>query len=244
MHPVSLDQRRGGLHRLKQRCVGTVAAAGVAAAGTGSSAVIGRSAGAPSTRALEPERGENLVVEAVLALQQLVDPAQERPRLRALDHAVVVGAGHRRDLLHAELLQAVRVDRREPRRVADRTGGHDRALARHQARDRGHRAEPAWIGERHVGALIGVGGERVVARAGDELVVAGREGREVERRRRRGSRAPRATACRRGAPRPRRGRGSGRRARCAAACRPAPHTSGPSPANRPPPARSPRRSGA
>ena len=38
------------------------------------------------------ERAEDVVVEAVLAEQQLVHPLQEQARLGALDDAVVVGA--------------------------------------------------------------------------------------------------------------------------------------------------------
>ena len=43
----------------------------------------------------DAQRGEDLVVEAVLAEQQLVDLLQELPGLRALDDPVVVGRGER-----------------------------------------------------------------------------------------------------------------------------------------------------
>ncbi len=45
------------------------------------------------------------LVEALVALEQLVDRRQERPRLRALDDAVIVGAGDGHDLAHAELAE-------------------------------------------------------------------------------------------------------------------------------------------
>ena len=49
------------------------------------------------------DRGElqalvDQLVEPLVALQQVLDGRQERPRLRALDDAVVVGAGDRHDL--------------------------------------------------------------------------------------------------------------------------------------------------
>ena len=45
---------------------------------------------------------EDLVVEAVVALQQGLELAEEHARFRALDDAVVVGAGHRHHLADAE----------------------------------------------------------------------------------------------------------------------------------------------
>ena len=126
------------------------------------------------------ERAEEPLVEAILALQQLVDPAQERARLGALDHAVVVGARHRHHLGDAELPELGRVDLREPGRVADRSRGDDRALARHQPRHRSDGADAARVGERDVGALVALGRQRVVARAGHRLVIAGGEAGEVE----------------------------------------------------------------
>ena len=56
-------------------------------------------------------------------------------------------------------------------RVGDRAGGDDRALAGHQARDRGDGAQPARVGERDVRPHEVVGGERVRARLLHERVV-------------------------------------------------------------------------
>ncbi len=72
------------------------------------------------------------------------------------------------------------VDGGQPGRVADRAGGHDRALARHQARNARHRADPARVRERDVRALVGVGLKGVVARADHKLVVAGHEVGEAQ----------------------------------------------------------------
>ena len=55
------------------------------------------------------EAREHVVVEAVVAEEQVVDPAQELAALRAGDDAVVVGVGERGDLAHAELGERVRV---------------------------------------------------------------------------------------------------------------------------------------
>ena len=73
-----------------------------------------------------------------------------------------------------------RVGRGQSRRVADRAGGDDRALAGHQPRHARHRADAARVRERDVRALVGVGLKRVVARADDQLVVAGDEVGEAE----------------------------------------------------------------
>ena len=52
--------------------------------------------GAPARRLVrDAEALEDLVVEAVVAEQQLVHPAEELAALRALDDAVVVGARER-----------------------------------------------------------------------------------------------------------------------------------------------------
>ena len=124
---------------------------------------------------LGAERGEDAVVEAVIALQVGLDDLQEAPRLRALDDAVVVGRGHGHDLLGADHV----ADVLQAHRVGDRAGGDDRALADHQARDRGDGADPARVGERDVGAGEVVGGQRVGARLLDELVEGGLEVGEV-----------------------------------------------------------------
>ena len=51
---------------------------------------------------LRPEVAEHGLVEAVLALEVGLDPLQEAARLGALDDPVVVGRGHRHDLLGAD----------------------------------------------------------------------------------------------------------------------------------------------
>ena len=62
--------------------------------------------GAPLDRLVRhAEVVEDVLVEAVLAEQQLVDPLQEQPALGALDDAVVVGARDRDDLADAERRQ-------------------------------------------------------------------------------------------------------------------------------------------
>ena len=95
-HAVHVDQRVD-LHDLLdwRRGIGERAAVGVPAGGL----------------VRHREAGEHVVVEAVVAEQQVVDPAEELAALRAGDDAVVVGVGERGDLAHAELRERVR-DRR------------------------------------------------------------------------------------------------------------------------------------
>ena len=65
-----------------------------------------RGAGAAARAApgrVDAEVGEDLLVEAVLALQQRLDALQEAAGLGALDDPVVVGRGHGHDLLGADL---------------------------------------------------------------------------------------------------------------------------------------------
>ena len=89
---------------------------------------------------------------------------------------MVVRRRHRHHLLGADL----RADRAEARRVADRAGGDDRALALHQPRHGGDRPDPARVGEREVGALEVVGGQRVVTRPRDQVAEGVEELRERE----------------------------------------------------------------
>ncbi len=107
------------------------------------------------------------LIEAIFALQQPLDPLQEPPRLRTLDYAVVVGARDCHHLGGADL--------------ADRARGDDRALALHQARHRGDRAESAGVRERDGGAGEIVGEELVGARSCHEPLVRRAELREVHR---------------------------------------------------------------
>ena len=173
-----LQQRGGRLHGLQQLFVGRgarrAAAARLLDRGRGRRGSGRRRGHRRRGTELDAERGEHAVVEAELALQVLLDPREEAPGLCALDHAVVVGGGHRHDLLRADH----RADLAESHGVADRAGGDDRALAVHQPWHRGDGAEAAGVGERDVGALQVVGGERVGARLLHQRVVGGEEALE------------------------------------------------------------------
>ncbi len=136
--------------------------------------------GVGDRRGLDAEVGGDALVELVLALQQLLDPAQELARLGALDDAVVVGRGQRHDFRDAELLDPFRRGVRPLRRVGDRAGGDDRALAGEQARHRGDGADPARVGEADVGADEVVGGQLVLARLRDQVFEGRVEALEVE----------------------------------------------------------------
>ena len=69
--------------------------------------VVGADVLRPADRLVrDPQRGEDVVVEAVLAEQQGVQPLQVLPGLGALDHPVVVGRGQRHDLGDAHVRRA------------------------------------------------------------------------------------------------------------------------------------------
>ncbi len=103
------------------------------------------------------ERAEDVVVEAVLAEQQLVDPLQEQPRLGALDDPVVVGRGDRDDLREPEVGEDARIGALELRPGSRGADADDEALARHQARHRLDGADRARVGEADRGAREVVG---------------------------------------------------------------------------------------
>ena len=127
-----------------------------------------------------PEGVEDVVVEAVLAEQQLVDPLEEQPRLGTLDDAVVVGARDGDDLGDAERRQVAAVGALELGRVVDGADADDDALAGHQARHRLHRADGAGVGQCHAGALEVGDGELVAPDLADDLLVGDEEAGEVE----------------------------------------------------------------
>ena len=175
---VGLEQRGGRLHRCEQLLAGLGRGHG-RSGGDGSGGGRGR-VGVGDHGLLDAQRAGNLLVEAVLALQQQLDPPQEGARLGALDDPVVIGRGHRHHLRDAKRLDPLGGGVRPLGRVGDRARGDDRALPRHQPWDRGDRPDPARVGQRDVGALEVIGGEGVLARLGDQVLVVAVEGGEVE----------------------------------------------------------------
>ena len=142
----------------------------------------GAAVGVPARRFVRHrEAGEHVVVEAVVAEQQVVDPPQELAALGAGDDAVVVGVRERGDLAHAELGEGRGVGALVLRRVADRADADDEALARHQPRDRVDGADHARVGDRARGAGEVVGRHRAAADLLDERFVGLPEAGEVER---------------------------------------------------------------
>ncbi len=173
-----LQQGGGGLHGLQQLFVGG-AARGCAAArlldgGRGRSGRRRRRGHGWRRAELDAQRGEDAVVETELALQVLLDAPQEAARLRPLDDAVVVGGGHRHDLLRSQH----RADGGEAHGVTDRAGRDDRPLTAHQPRDRGGGAEAPGVGESEVRAHEVLGGERARACPLHQHVVGGEEALE------------------------------------------------------------------
>ena len=109
----------------------------------------------------DPQRAEDLVVEAVLTEQQRVDPAQEVAGLRALDDAVVVRRRQRHDLADRQPGQRLGGRALVLGGVLHRADADDRALPGHQPRDRVDGADGAGVGEADRGADEVVGGELV-----------------------------------------------------------------------------------
>src|SRR4051812_47370480 len=135
----------------------------------------GRGGGRRGRPELDAQRGEDAVVEAVLAVEIGLDQLEEASRLRPLDDPVVVRRGHGHDLLGADHV----ADVAQADRVADRARRDDRALADHEPRDRRDRAEAARVRQRDVPAGEVVGAERVRAGLVDERVVGSLEVAEV-----------------------------------------------------------------
>ena len=127
-----------------------------------------------------PDVGEGLIVEPVLAQQELVDLLQEQTRLGALDDAVVVGRGQGDDLGDAELGQHLRVGRLVLGGVADATDADDGPLALHESRHRLDGADRSRVGEGDVGPGQIVDRDLVVANLVDQRLVGIDELREVE----------------------------------------------------------------
>ena len=126
------------------------------------------------------EGAEHLVVEAVVAEEQLVDPLEEQARLGALDDAVVVGRADRDDLGDAELGQGDGVGGLVLGRVVEAADADDDALAGHEPGHGLHGADRAGVGEADRGAGEVVGAELVGTDLADELLVGAPEAAEVE----------------------------------------------------------------
>ena len=164
-----LQQRRGGLHRLQQLL--HARRRGRLRCGSGGD---GGHGGRRQLPKLHAQRGEHGLVEAVCAVQVVLDKPEEAPGLGALDDAVIVRRGHRHDLLRPDRGAGLG----EAGGITDRAGGHDRALAAHQSGHRRHRSQPAGVGQGDVGAEQIIGGERVRARLLDQRVIGLDEARE------------------------------------------------------------------
>ncbi len=123
---------------------------------------------------------EELVVEALVCLEQPVEICEQLTRLRTLNDAVVVGAGHRHDLGDAEFGHDLGRGEGVAGGPSDRAGGEDQALARHEARHGRKRPDRAGIGEgdRRVGEVLRL--ELALPSAIDQRGVGLEEGGKVE----------------------------------------------------------------
>ena len=107
----------------------------------------------------------NSLVKPFLTLQERVESAQEHSGFSSLNDPMVVRAGDGDDFRGGDF--------------ANRSRRDDRALALHQARHRGDRAECAGIGQLNRAAGKVVRHQAVGARLVDQRLVGGVEGREI-----------------------------------------------------------------
>ncbi len=127
----------------------------------------------------DAQRLEDLVVEAVVAEEQLVDDPQEVAALGALDDAVVVGRGQRDDLADGVAVERLVARALPLGRVVEGADADDRALARHEPGHRVHGADATGVGQRDRRALEVLDGQLVVPRLLDHVLVGGPEVDEV-----------------------------------------------------------------
>ncbi len=127
----------------------------------------------------DAQRLEDLVEEAVVAEEQLVDDPQEVTALGALDDPVVVGRGQRDDLADGVAVEGLGARALPLGGVVEGADADDRALTRHEARDRVHGADAAGVGQADRRALEVLDGQLVVPRLLDHVLVGGPEVDEV-----------------------------------------------------------------
>ena len=142
---------------------------------------VGGDVDTPAQRLVRDTQGlEDLVVEALLPEQQLVDDLQELARLGTLDHAVVIGGGERRDLGDAEVVDVEQRGPLELRGIVDVPDTEDHSLTVHQPGHGVIRPDAPGIGDG--GGGTGEIGHRELpgARLGDDLFVVCPELREIE----------------------------------------------------------------
>ena len=128
----------------------------------------------------DAEAGEDLVVEALGAEQELVDVAEELARLGALDDAVVVRRGERDDLAQAEAGQGAGVGPLVLGGVVDGADADDGPLAGHEPGDGVDGADGARVGEGDGRAGEVVGADLAAADPADQVLVGGEVAVEVE----------------------------------------------------------------
>jgi hypothetical protein len=115
--------------------------------------------------------GAHVLVEVVLADQQLVHDLEELAGAGTLDDAVVVGAGERDGLRYGQAGERLDACALELGRVIEGARADDAALALHQARHGVHGSDAARVGERHGRAGEIVGRELALAGTADEVFV-------------------------------------------------------------------------
>ena len=119
------------------------------------------------------QRVENLLVEVFFAIEQRLQCAEEHAGFRALNDAVIVGAGHRHDFADAERCDGLGRNAAIFGGIIHRADCDDCALSGHKPRHGCHGADGAGIRQRDGGALKIRHGEFAGAGARDEIVKRG-----------------------------------------------------------------------
>src|SRR4030095_3134641 len=117
------------------------------------------------------EIGEYLVIELVLASEQLVNQRKKSPRLGALHYAMIIRTADAHHFADADERESLGRHRLILRRMVDGTGCHDDALSGHQARIRGRCANRPGIGQADGSALAVCDLKLACAGAFDDVVV-------------------------------------------------------------------------
>ena len=117
----------------------------------------------------------------MLAGEALGHVFQEQSGLGPLDDPMVVGRGERQHLAHAEFGERSRIGGFETSGPAERADAEDRALTRHETRDRLHRAERAGVRERHGGTDEVIGAKVRRMDFADQVLIGHQECTKVHR---------------------------------------------------------------
>jgi hypothetical protein len=134
-------------------------------------ATRGQVAAPPHGFVRDPQRAEDLVVEAILAQQKAMDLREELAGLGSLDHAMVVRARDGQHFADTQTCKAAGIGSFVLGRVVESAGSNDDALQRHQSRHRQPGSYCPRVGQRDGGIGEVIRGELVLTYLADQLLV-------------------------------------------------------------------------